>query len=56
MTFDELLSLRKYLVAAATRLTTLESKCGINTYCQWQRFGDSWCIVRDFMQAHQELP
>ena len=56
MTFDELMNIRHYLVAASTRLITLEMKCGINTFDQWKRFSDSWDIVRAYMTAHPELP
>ena len=56
MTFDELMKLREYLVSASKRLTALQYKCGIGTFDQWQRFRDSWYIVREFMLAHPELP
>lgn len=56
MTFDELMNIRHYLVAASTRLTTLSEKCDISTFDQWKRFSDSWDIVRAYMTAHPELP
>lgn len=56
MTFDELMNIRKYLVSASRRLTALEYHCGISTFDQWQRFGDSWGIVREYMSDHPELP
>lgn len=56
MTFNELMNIRTYLVSASKRLTSLESKCGISTFNQWKRFGDSWEIVKAYMDAHPELP
>lgn len=56
MTFDELMNIRLYLVSASKRLTAIEHNCGISTFDQWQRFSDSWYIVREFMLAHPELP
>jgi hypothetical protein len=56
MTFNELMNIRKYLVSASKRLTALSMNCGIETYDQWKRFDDSWNIVREYMNAHPELP
>ena len=55
MTFNELMDIRRYLVSASRRLTALSKDCGIETFDQWKRFGDSWSIVREYMNAHPEL-
>lgn len=55
MTFNELMNIRRYLVAASTRLTALERDCGISTIEQWLRFGESWDIVKAYMDVHPEL-
>lgn len=59
MTFNELLDIRKYLVSASIRLTNLDRYCGFDTFDttdQWIRFGESWSVVKAFMDAHPELP